>query len=918
MNGNYPHMLLVVMTNKAKSDLARLEWNEGELVEEFESAMGGIRLYNWRPRAGSLTIALPVKRGAGALLLKRHKDGDHYFCCVGVESFGAPVQLKDGGDICHNLPRGRVKLVEGWDAGRYLSDALDCDEIEREVGSKKAWRPFVGGGVEDRKWGAYLRLYEAACEKRKVAGLPALVVPNVGGAKMAVDLDLDGITPEVDEKEVEEKIRGASRELFKFTLSPLIDDGKNARKAPKLGNLLGVKKQNGRLRLTFKLDADFRQSLESEASVRQFYAEEVQSPNEETGVPADAAVSLKSGEAPEGARMRRFYEPGATRVHAFSCRAEKDGDSWVFAPGSVVPARLHLHADFIGDFSQIHIMKNGLRQIRQHPIWGVLTEERVAKLPDGEKEVEFADDCRLNDGQKDAVCKALRAEELLLIWGPPGTGKTEVIAEIARQEAKRDGKTLIVSQANLAVDNAIARLHDAPGVWPLRIAKDDWTPEEDDKSKVPMMDTAGEFFLRWIKRRLTDSRKENAGENVAALRKEFQKRLGEIKRGGAGQIPRAFPQMAALYRRRLNVVGATLMESGKTVKREKGEYEEQRGGPPKPAYKLSGATGIQEFSTVIVDEVSKAMPPELFLPVPLGKRLILVGDHRQLPPVIKDPVSGEDRSLEEWAKEAGIPEKELNMEPTLFERLWEKHKGEHTGDIRAMLTTQYRMHPDIQRLIEPFYTDHHEGRLECGLDENEQRKLSVASDGFFAGRHVAWIRVDKNNREEPEGTSYLNRAEVRIVGSLLEALPARKKMSVGVITFYGAQLRALCDKYDNQQFRKKFPGGLIFGTVDRFQGRECDVIICSLVRNNNDKGGDIGFASKPNRINVAFSRARGLLCIVGSVGTFCYGEGRKRAREIYRSAYIACEKANGCVSESEIREKFGLDELRRKWGGRAR
>ena len=134
-------------------------------------------------------------------------------------------------------------------------------------------------------------------------------------------------------------------------------------------------------------------------------------------------------------------------------------------------------------------------RIKGLPIWQVLTEERVAKLPDGEDTVKFSEDSQLNKGQKDAVRKALRAKELLLIWGPPGTGKTEVIAEIARQEAMLGNKTLIVSQANLAVDNAIARLHDSPSVWPLRIAKEDWKPEEDDKSKVPMLDTAGKFFL---------------------------------------------------------------------------------------------------------------------------------------------------------------------------------------------------------------------------------------------------------------------------------------------------------------------------------------------------------------------------------------------------------------------------------------
>ena len=890
----YTHLLLVVLTDAAKRRLMEFGWGEVELADELASSKGSIRLYNWRPRPDKpLTVALPIRRGAGVLLLKRAKGGENHFCCVEVERFGAPVQLSTAGNICHNLrPDARIQIAEGRDANSYLSDALDCDEIEREVGSKKAWRPHVGGGVEDRKWCAYLRLYEHTCEKRKMAGLPANIVADKAG-KMTVALDLSGMDPEIDEKELEEKIRGARGELFKFNLSPLVEGEESARQSPKLGTLLNAGKVRGELRLTFKLDQNFSKSLSSEqekilaASAEEDASENTpppqpDSPGEDIAA-ADALSPQKSGEG-------------------------DDADS----------SRLYLHADFIGDLSQIHIMRRGLYRIKGFPIWKVLTEERVAKLP-GEEDavVEFGDDCRLNDGQKEAVRKALRAEELLLIWGPPGTGKTEVIAEIARQEAARGGRTLIVSQANLAVDNAIARLHGSPGVWPLRIAKDDWVPEEDDKGKVPMQDTSGKFFLDWtrekLKKKLRDSRSEKADDGVVNLRKEFLERLSESRKDGA-KISRTFPQMAALYRRRLNVVGATLMESGKTVKPQKEDGNKGKNAPE--LRKLSRTTGINGFSAVIVDEVSKAMPPELFLPVPLGKRLILVGDHRQLPPVIKDPVSGEDRSLEEWAKEAGVPEEELKMEPTLFERLWEKHKGDNTRDIRAMLTTQYRMHTDIERLIQPFYTDS-EGKLECGLPPDELEKMSVAQNGFFAGRHVAWIHTGKGDGESKEGTSSLNQAEVGIVGDVLVALPnGREGMSVGVITFYGAQLRALCDKYDKPQFRRKFPGGLIFGTVDRFQGRECDVIICSLVRNNKDH--NIGFASKPNRINVAFSRARELLCIVGSVDTFCYGPGKSRAREIYKSAYHACEKAKGCISESELKGSFGLDDLKRKWGGHAR
>jgi len=118
-------------------------------------------------------------------------------------------------------------------------------------------------------------------------------------------------------------------------------------------------------------------------------------------------------------------------------------------------------------------------------------------------------------------------------------------------------------------------------------------------------------------------------------------------------------------------------------------------------------------------------------------------------------------------------------------------------------------------------------------------------------------------------------------------------------------LRDFCES----AFAKKFGGGLFFGTVDRFQGRECDIVICSLVRKN--KNGNIGFAKKPNRINVAFSRARRLLCIVGNSGQFCFES--RDARNAYKKIYTLCNRG---ISESAISDAIqsdGIDTLAKKW-----
>ena len=300
---------------------------------------------------------------------------------------------------------------------------------------------------------------------------------------------------------------------------------------------------------------------------------------------------------------------------------------------------------------------------------------------------------------------------------------------------------------------------------------------------------------------------------------------------------------------------------------------------------ITANTELNKFDTVIIDEVSKATPPELFIPISWGKRLILVGDFKQLPPMFKI-LSGDDKTQEEWAKEANIDPGELDTDDTIFERLWKRHEGD-SSPIKAMLTEQYRMHSHIQSIIEPFYTDS-EGKLSCGLDETQIEKLEFKNNALL--KPTVWIgtkSIVNGGEEKKKGTSFINRDEIEKVGKILEKISTivDKQTSIGVITFYGAQLRELRNHYQ-YKYGGFGDGKLVFGTVDRFQGRECDIIICSLVRNNNSR--HIGFAKKPNRINVAFSRAKRCLIILGSREQFCYEGKNKEAIKLYKDIYDKC------------------------------
>lgn len=884
-------------------------------------------------------IALPFADNRGALFLARAKDGRDYFKCVGAYPFR--VRPVEDMATCHQLhPDVECRIVTDAQIkqGHYLNSAIDCDELEKDIAQKRIWYPALG--AEGAKWRAYLDMFKGVLDSKRF-GVPVQKITSKG--KITVTSQSLNANDEQG-KSVSDKIDKARNAEVNFALLPPLGDlqdldGKTRR--VRLGKIRGFnqgkevvhveldKEYPSLLRTQIKAGGFFPALLSGDAGVVSAELGESQ-PAEQTQAGGNAPATIEfSDNLPADIPRVGFYYDEEKSTLAFSCAARKDAaltgtgggegktddaaesqqiyldaksagtnlNHWIINPASIEVHCAMLFADFFGEMYQMKVMERGLDEIAKRKIWEVLSRERPANLPQ-RRHISWGGDCKLNDQQKEAVEKALGAPELCLIWGPPGTGKTEVIMEIAKQEALRGGKTLIASQANLAVDNALARLHNIADVWSLRIIREGYELEEEDKDTVPIMGTKGAFFLRRLQARLRESAAiGNASDD--ALRVEFAKRLEQIAQSPKNRPSREIPQMAKLYRQRINVVGATLMGTVKSVK--VGEHRQNE---------IRSITGIKKFDTVIVDEVSKATPPELFLPALRGGRLVLVGDHKQLPPMLK-LFSGDDLSEKEWAERVGVPLEDLDIESTLFERLWERHSKLPVPQSQrpaAKLTMQYRMHKQIQGLVEQFYTDG-EGTLECGLKPEQMAKMAVAESGIFSN-HAVWVDTANDAVEQRDGTSFVNNNEAGIVRKLLAALPGGKNLSVGVITFYGAQLDKLRRECEDE-FSEKFPGKLIFGTVDRFQGRECDVVICSLVRKN--KRGTIGFAQKANRINVAFSRARRLLCIVGNSGQFCFGAGSDDARSAYKEIYVRCKKANEKDVSAAI-VPAGVDVLAAKWG----
>jgi superfamily I DNA and/or RNA helicase len=316
-----------------------------------------------------------------------------------------------------------------------------------------------------------------------------------------------------------------------------------------------------------------------------------------------------------------------------------------------------------------------------------------------------------------------------------------------------------------------------------------------------------------------------------------------------------------------------------------------------------------------------------------GKKAIIVGDHRQLPPMI----DGEE------IKDLLISIGERKLAKTLSRREFEISQFERLflnidESIKGTFNTQYRMHPAINDAIAQFYKD--DGGLKCGLPIEEDYHRSFDNwysryHGLNFGSiitpqtHTIWINV--NTPEIKEGTSRVNFGEIEAIDNILTVLKNSKgknefdewlstqsieEKQIGLISFYGKQIH-----YINQMLKEKHNETPIrLSTVDRFQGMERNIIIVSMVRSNKiasfhgqeadfdlypDMGypqqDSLGFAQSPNRLNVALSRARRLLIVVGNGEHFC-------RKDIYKNVFETIQKNGKIIDYDELQkvvEQYG-------------
>jgi hypothetical protein len=517
-----------------------------------------------------------------------------------------------------------------------------------------------------------------------------------------------------------------------------------------------------------------------------------------------------------------------------------------------LPPQGELRVAMEGEMATLEVQTNGLRRLAErqaqnpHLSDWLFSIGKALPIPTT-KPPAWKAELNLNEEQREAVGRALAMDDLLLLWGPPGTGKTTVIAEICAQYAQRGLRVLVASQANLAVEQALLRLPERAYLRPAWVS----TARRRDGAAG---DVSGSM-RRWLK--AAGAEAASAGSRVpeddpwCAYLKSWGGRIDNL------DDEELSPEFEELYLRRANVIGATCNETGK------------------PDF-IASPRFSSRFDLVIVDEVSKATPPELLLAMLMGRRVLLVGDHRQLPPMFRDEAF-------EDAVEAGEITRE-NVElfrDLVTSSLFESYFSGAPSSAKVGLRRQYRMHPQIMEAVNTFYADQ---PLLAGGGTEELARVKNHNLRFHghpspawlkSGRSLVWIDTGRDTKGRPVhdervGSSRRNFLEAEIAARLVSdiaACPDSKNLSIAIISFYRAQVELLrdCLKED-----RELDGILRLGrdvnTVDQFQGSERDVVIVSLVRSDARLSGE--FARDFRRINVALSRARKLLIVLGSQASF--------------------------------------------------
>jgi superfamily I DNA and/or RNA helicase len=431
-----------------------------------------------------------------------------------------------------------------------------------------------------------------------------------------------------------------------------------------------------------------------------------------------------------------------------------------------------------------------------------------------ESPVEFMTD--LNPPQQDAVRFALSAEDIAIVHGPPGTGKTTTVAEIIVQSVRRGDRVLACAASNTAVDNLLERLVDMiPNVvrvgHPARVFEslrghtlDELVESDPTNDVIADMRREVEDLMRAANRPAT-------GRDAGRRRGQLFAEAGQL-RGQIRSLERSIVRGV--------IDSADVVCTTTTID--------------------DDLLSDREFDLVVLDEACQCTEPGIWQAVLRADRLILAGDHCQLPPTV----------LSDLAAKSGLKR-------STMQRLIERD-----GDsIYRRLTVQYRMNESIMRFSSDVFYD---GELIADRSVRSRRlcdisgviKTELTTDPLLL---IDTAGADFTEQLESEGQSKLNPKEANLVVQLVRELidSGVSPSDIAIIAPYAAQARLLRGRLDESRIE--------IDTVDGFQGREKEVVIISFTRSNDI--GEIGFLADTRRTNVALTRAKRKLIVIGDSAT---------------------------------------------------
>ncbi len=289
----------------------------------------------------------------------------------------------------------------------------------------------------------------------------------------------------------------------------------------------------------------------------------------------------------------------------------------------------------------------------------------------------------------------------------------------------------------------------------------------------------------------------------------------------------------------------------------------------------------KKYDLVIIDEAARANPLDLMIPMAMGKKVILVGDHKQLPHMLSPEV------VKEYRKEGNTEQMQI-LEESLFERLFNALENSGAKKRTARLTKQYRMNPVISNFASKCFYE--EKATDIGLDSSEIKiEEKKANLGMYQDKPLVFLDMPQATFDaEKSGISKSRPAEAKLImDEVSKVLKKDPNKSIGIITFYRKQVDVI-NEYKNFLTDEQ-KNRVEIGTVDAFQGKEFDIVFLSCVRANNYSEDDlhkkIGHSNDKNRLCVSYTRARQLLVTVGDKETMSYIPQMKELIEI-------CEKGD--------------------------